>query len=337
MSKPTDPALIGAFVLGAAAFLVVAVLLFGGTELLTRKALLVSYFPDSVKGLREGSNVLLRGVRVGYVQLIQLQGRINEDKGTLDTLVEVVMEVDPASFSLFAEGEQLDEEGFARIPTAEYIDAGFRAQLGIDSYVTGQLLVELDFKPDTEAVFRGDDPPYPEVPTVPSDVQRALAGLQEFVTRLSNEIDIAKLLHDVQDMAAGLNELANSQDLRAALAGMNRLATTDVPTLARSLDASAEELRQLLGESRALVQRVDANVDPIVAELVPILQRMQEVMAASQTTLETASRQMRSDSELAVEVRTTLEELQGAARALRILLDYVDRHPEALLRGKGGQ
>jgi len=247
------------------------------------------------------------------------------------------MEVDPASFSLFAEGEQLDEEGFARIPTAEYIDAGFRAQLGIDSYVTGQLLVELDFKPDTEAVFRGNDPPYPEVPTVPSDVQRALAGLQEFVTRLSNEIDIAKLLHDVQDMAAGLNELANSQDLRAALAGMNRLATTDVPTLARSLDASAEELRQLLGESRALVQRVDANVDPIVAELVPILQRMQEVMAASQTTLETASRQMRSDSELAVEVRTTLEELQGAARALRILLDYVDRHPEALLRGKGGQ
>ncbi len=335
MSKPIDPALIGAFVLGAAAFLVMAVLLFGGTELLTRKALLVSYFPDSVKGLREGSNVLLRGVRVGYVQLIELQGRLDESRGTLDTLVEVVMEVDPASFSLFATGEQFDEEGYARMPTEEFIAAGIRAQLGIDSYVTGQLLVELDFKPDTEAIFRGDDPPYPEVPTVPSDVQRALAGLQDFVTRLSDGIDVTQLLHDVQGTAAGLNALANSEDLRGALAGVNRLTTTDVPALARSLDASAEELGQLLAESRTLVARVDAKIEPLGAELIPTLQRMQAVMVASQSTLELASRQLRSDSELGVEVRTTLEELQGAARALRVLVDYVDRHPEALLRGKG--
>jgi paraquat-inducible protein B len=280
--------------------------------------------------------VLLRGVRVGYVQLIQLQGRINEKAGTFDTLVEVVMEVDPASFTLFAEGQELDEEGFARIPTAEYVDAGFRAQLGIESYVTGQLLIELDFKPGTEAVFRGERPRYPEVPTVPSDVQRALAGVQDFITRLSNEIDVAQLLRDIQGTAAGLNALANSEDLRAALAGMNRITTTEAPTLVRSLDASAAELHSLLGDSRALVQRIDAQIDPIAAELVPALERMQGVLAASQTTLEIASRQMRSDSEIAVEVRTTLEELQGAARALRVLLDYVDRHPEALLRGKGG-
>jgi len=334
MSKATNPTLIGAFVIGAIALLVIAVLLFGGTELLTRKALLVSYFPDSVKGLREGSNVLLRGVRVGYVKEIHLQGRIDKQQGTLDTLVEVIMEVQPETFALFEQGERLEEITVSRLPTRQFVDAGFRAQLGIDSFVTGQLLVELDFKPDTQAVFRGEDTPYPEVPTIPSEVQRVLERVQNFVARLSTEIDATQLLHDIQDIAAGLNELANSEDLREALAGLNALANSDAPALIRTLDASATKLEALLEETRTLVRHVDGEIDPLVDEIVPTVRRLRDALAAGEATLAAASSQIRTDSELAIETSATLAELRSAARALTVLLDYVDRHPEALLRGK---
>jgi paraquat-inducible protein B len=338
MSKPTNPALIGAFVLGAIALLVVAVLLFGGTELFARKVLLVSYFPDSVKGLREGANVLLRGVRVGYVKTITLDGRINDERGTLDALVEVIMEVRPETFALFQQAGRSQEITMTRLPaeTEHFVDAGFRAQLGIDSFVTGQFLVELDFKPGTEAIFRGKSPPYPEVPTLPTGVQQAFERLQELIGRLSTELDTAQLLGDVQGIASGLNELANSQDLRDGFAGFNQLAGTDVPELVRALEQSAADLRGLLADTRSLVAHIDGQVEPVAAELVPAIRRLNDTLAAGEQALAAAAAQIRSDSEIAVEMNATLQELQGAARSLRILLDYVDRHPEALLRGKRG-
>jgi paraquat-inducible protein B len=334
VSKPTSPTLIGAFVLGAVFLLVVAVLVFGGTELLTRKAFLVSYFPDSVKGLRTGSNVVLRGVRVGYVKEIRLEGRIDNDGETLTTLVEVVMEVEPASFALFARGERLEQEQLARIPAKKFVDAGFRAKLGVDSFVTGQLLVELDFNPETEAIFRGEDPPYPEVPTIPSDVQQALERVQQFLGQLSEKVDIDRLLGDVQGIASGLNALANSDDLKQALAGASRLTNTDVPALIESLRDTTNQLQQVLRRTGELVEHVDARVDPIAEEIVPTIRRLQSVLASGESTLQAATRQLKSDSTLALEVGATLEEVQGAARAVRVLLDYVERHPEAFLRGK---
>jgi paraquat-inducible protein B len=44
----------------------------------------------------------------------------------------------------------------------------------------------------------------------------------------------------------------------------------------------------------------------------------------------------REDSSLIVNLTEALQELSRAARSLRALADYLDQHPEALLRGKGG-
>src|SRR5262249_52292544 len=128
MSKPSNPTMIGAFVLGAIVLLTAAVLLFGGAELFKRKLLLVSFFPESVKGLRQGSNVLLRGVRIGYVKAIQLQGRIQPDH-SLQTLVEVLMEVQPESFQLMSDGQALSESARQELGPKGLVDAGFRAKL----------------------------------------------------------------------------------------------------------------------------------------------------------------------------------------------------------------
>ncbi len=45
---------------------------------------------------------------------------------------------------------------------------------------------------------------------------------------------------------------------------------------------------------------------------------------------------MDGDSRLGYEALRTLRDVADAARSLKALADYLERHPDALLRGKGG-
>jgi len=198
MSKSSNLTVIGAFVLGAVLLLVVAALLFGGSALFASKRTLVSYFPGSVKGLREGSSVALNGVRVGYVKDLRLQGEIKPDR-SMAMLVMVTMEVVPASFELLPNGTEIGtEERLKLLSPEQYVKAGIRAKLGTESIVTGQLLVELDFRPEIAAVYRARRPGGPpEIPTIPGDVQQVVESLQSFFSKMTKEVDVEKLARDV--------------------------------------------------------------------------------------------------------------------------------------------
>ena len=65
------------------------------------------------------------------------------------------------------EGKQLDQTAE---PYPRLVQAGLRAQLALQSFVTGQLRVDLDFRPDTAAQLIGALPDIPEIPTVPSEL-----------------------------------------------------------------------------------------------------------------------------------------------------------------------
>ena len=67
MSKPADPKLIGAFVLGAVLLIIAGSIVLGGGKFFRRTMPVVMYFQGSVSGLSAGSSVNFRGVRVGQV------------------------------------------------------------------------------------------------------------------------------------------------------------------------------------------------------------------------------------------------------------------------------
>ena len=335
MSKPSNPTLIGSFVLGAVLLLVAAVLLFGGAALFASKRTFVSYFPSSVQGLTEGSSVVMNGVRVGYVKDIRLQGEVKPDR-SMDFLVQVTMEVTPSSYELSSNGTRLSAEQRQQLVTPEqFVDAGLRAKLALESFVTGQLLVELDFRPNTQPVFRapGKGGP-PEIPTVPGDVQQVLQRVQTFFAKIAGEVDVETLMKDVQGILTGMNQLANSQDLRTMIAGGSRLANDDIPRLTSSLERSLTELQAATKDARALVQHVDKQVDPLMSDLLPAVRRLDTTLKATEQTLQSVSGHLRDDSALAAEVRNTLLDLQSMSDAATALLLYLDEHPEALLRGK---
>lgn len=98
----------------------------------------------------------------------------------------------------------------------------------------------------------------------------------------------------------------------------------DVHTTVQSLDTTLKSADKLL-------KNLDSNVMP---ELNGILKDARSTMAVANKALGEVKATMSSDSPLQVDLRDTLHELGRAAQSLRVLGDYLERNPEALLRGK---
>ena len=333
MSKKANPTLIGAFVVGAVVLLAVGVTLFGGSELFARKSITVSFFPGSVKGLRVGSNVLFRGVRIGFVRDIQLLGDID----TLETLVRTEMEITPGVWRFTRDGKFLPEDAIEMIDDKDFEKAGLRARLGTESFVTGQLVVEMVFVPDTEAIFRDQIPEdrADEIPTIPSNVQQLIENVQRFVATLQDKVDFEEIAKNVQEALAGLNELANSEDLRKAIAGLERLANADqTQALPANLQSTLAEVRNASSNVSKLVNDLDSELVPIAGQLKDAISKLDGALGEAQTALAGISRQVSGETGLEFEVTTALREIREAARALRNFVNYLEKNPEALLRGK---
>ena len=332
MSKQASPTVIGAFVVGAVALIAIAVAIFGGGEYFATKNRFVTYFDGSVKGLRVGSNVLFRGVRIGYVADIDLVG----DVDTLETFVPVIIEVVPDTFRLSRGGKLLtDEEAVAAVDYEDMLDAGLKAQLGVESFITGQLLIQLDFHPDRPTVLRGQYPEYPEIPSIPSATQEVLEQVQSLFAEFQAELDVGELLRDIQASADGLNRLINSEELYGAVDGASTLLQSDdVQSIPADLRSAIKNVDLALSDIRALVLNADGQIETILSDIQPAAQRLDATLASLQKVLDTVEDQIQSDSETAYQFNRTLREVEDAARSFRIFMDYIERDPSALIRGK---
>lgn len=331
MSKQSNPTMIGAFVVGAVALLALAVAIFGGSELLARKTMLVTYFDGSVKGLRSGSNVVFRGVRVGFVRRIALLTDIE----TLAPKIEVTMELLPDSIEVLRQGQRIEGALGSVLTIEQLVDAGFSAQLGSESFVTGQLLVELDFRPSQDLELYASKPPYPEIPSVPSEIQQAIQRFQSVVADIEQNVDFAQLSERLFSMLRGLDELANSADLRASLSGFNTMINADdMQGLPAALQEAVSDLRGTIRDAGELIGNMDGEVSDLAAELKPAVARLNGTLTELETTLQAARQQISGESTQMYQLRSTLKAVEDAAASMRAFFDYMERNPEALLRGK---
>lgn len=336
MSNRSNPAVIGSFVLGAIALLVIAVMVFGGSQLFSPKRYLVTYFDGSVKGLRVGSNVLFRGVRIGYVTDIEVVTDPDVDRFGIPVTFQIL----PDAFKVSSPEGEL--QGFPSTGQGERIDAlikrGLRAKLETESFVTGQLLIQLDFYPTLPAVFRGVKPRYQEIPSVPSDIQQVLERLQRFAKALGEKVDSDQLIADFQGILSGLNRLANSPELAATVAGMDKLANSpDTQALPGDLRRAVNTLTATLDETRQAVARLDQNVGPLASDAHQALSALNVALERAAGTLQETEALLSQEGAAKVELVRTLNEVQQAARSLRLLADYLALQPEALIRGKPDQ
>ena len=143
MNKKISPAMIGAFVLGAVALIVIAILVFGSGRLFRQTREFVLYFEHSVNGLRIGAPVKIKGVEIGSVKDI----RLLVGQGTAGDKIPVIIEIDLKKLTrrgaTVAAETAVDPEAMQKV----IVDRGLRGQLDMESLVTGLLYVALDFFP----------------------------------------------------------------------------------------------------------------------------------------------------------------------------------------------
>ena len=95
--------------------------------------------------------------------------------------------------------------------------------------------------------------------------------------------------------------------------------------MGEDLSQSLAALRETMQATNALLARLDQET---ATELTKTLQQ-------TRRTLANAEKMLAPNSSLQAEAHRALSELSSAARSFRIMADYLERHPEALIRGKG--
>ncbi len=336
MAKQWNKTVIGAFVMSGIVLLIVSVILFGGGRFFVERQRFVLFFQGSIRGLAAGAPVVLQGVQVGSVERIFLQ----EDPESGSLRIPVIISLVP---------DQIDTGGVAiddlEASIQNMIARGLKGQLTIQSLVTGQLVIELDFYPDLAVRLVGSDLPYPEIPTIPSSLEQIARTLEKIpveqlfekligavagIERTINSPETKEALQALQQTALGAERLVNGAD--AVVAGANRT----IQNIDRQVGALGASLKTVTDNAGRVLQHIDAQVAPLGQEARQTLDATRRLLAEAQNTVAGVDGFVGERSELRQRLNRSLEEISAAARALRSLSDLLERHPEVLLRGKSG-
>ena len=330
MNKKISPAVIGAFVLGAVALIIIAILVFGSGRLFRHTTDFVLYFDNSVNGLRIGAPVKIKGVEVGSVKDIRLHLE-GEEEAKIPVIIEIDLEKFVSRGAAQAAKTAVDREALQRA----IVDRGLRGQLEMESLVTGLLFVALDFFPGTpiNLVQRENaDNKYPEIPTLPTSLEQAKDAVTQIFNKLE-EIDFKALIASLESTVDGINRTVNSPDLEATIRSLKQTmpkvdqAVLSIRDLAVTLNDNskslAANLEQTTVDTRASLKQADEALRQATATM--------KSAEAAVTNIETLTD---LDSPVNYELVKGLREVSAAARSLRSLTGYLERNPRALIFGK---
>jgi paraquat-inducible protein B len=330
MSKKISPAMIGAFVLGAVALIVVAIMVFGSGRLFRQTREFVLYFDNSVNGLRIGAPVKIKGVEVGSVKDIRLQLEQNKE-----IKIPVIIEIDLKKFTSRGATQAVETATDRRALNRVIVERGLRGQLEMESLVTGLLFVALDFFPGTpiNLVQRtGDDYRYPEIPTLPTTLEQAKDAVTQIYRKLE-EIDFKALIGSLEATVDGIKRTVNSPELEAAIRSLNQ-------TMPK-LDDAVVSLRDLAVTLNDNSKSLAENLEQTTIDTRTSLKQADEMLRQATATMKSAEAAVTGiesltylDSPVNYELVKGLREVSAAARSLRSLTGYLERNPRALIFGR---
>jgi paraquat-inducible protein B len=266
----------------------------------TSKARFVLHFEESVRGLAVGAPVEFKGIKIGSVTAIRLE--YEPRSGTF--LIPVVIEIEPERV---LERAPARGDGLRAAPQATFqalVKRGLRARLQTASLLTGQLFVELDMHPKSKVRLVQAGGPYPELPTIPGGFGQMTVSIESILAKL-DRIDLEAIGADLQGTFAGTSKLANQPELQRSVA---------------DLAASIASLRSIL-------QKVDQRAEPLAANLDKALVSARETLALLEGALA-------PDSPLHERTVRLADELAEATRAIRALVDLLQRDPQSVMFGR---
>jgi len=334
--KRVDPRVIGTFVVGAILLGVAGLLFYGPGGLLSETELYVLHFDSSVKGLNVGSPVRFRGVKIGQVKEINVRVRPED----FDFRIPVVIEIETSRIE--ADGSKQDILSALKTslngekPIQALVNKGLRAQLELDSLVTGQLYVNFDMFPNAPINLLGYSADHMELPTIPSSLGE--------LTKTFEDLPLRQLAEKLVRAADGFERLITSPSLHGGLSRFDET-MSQLNLLLTNINAQVgpltKSLHQTLQQTQTTLKHLDDKVDPMSTDFHSAQQSLDSALekfsAASEQTEETMERWKalaRTDSQLQQNLTQTLKEISKAARSVRYLTTALERDPQLLLRGR---
>jgi paraquat-inducible protein B len=252
-------------------------------------------FEQAQRGLVAGAPIDMLGVDIGNVRSVAL----SQVPKTGNFLVEVFADIYPLRLGSVRR-QFVTPAGSTERADALFlkrgVDHGLRAQVRTGNLLTGQLYVALDFMPKSPKATLDARANPPTIPTVRGTLSDLQPQLAEIVARLGK---------------VKFDEIGS--ELQGTL---------------RSASAAGNGLQETLASANAAIRQLTPEAQRALADV-------QKTLTSAQDTLAVLDRNvLQGDAAVQRNVNQALVEMQRAARALRVLADYLQLHPESLLRGK---
>ena len=273
-----------------------------------RDALFIQKIPfqlhlaGSAEGLSAGAVVRMRGIRIGEVTDVHME----YDAATHQMTVPVTIEIEPQRVRILHSDQSEAGLAAAGLEARSYaafklfVARGLRARLASGNLLTGQKIISLDFVQNAPAAGMIEGGLYPEIPMIASN-------------DLDSIMQSAKTLLDgLQGTVAALNHIVTSPETKQSL---------------RSLDRSLANLDRLTHDA-------SVQTGPLLASLRLVSHSADQTLKQATTTLAVTGDAFGSEADAGGDLAGTLNEVKQAARSLRALADYLEIHPESLIRGK---
>ncbi len=266
---------------------------------------MVTYFKSSVSGLTRGSAVEVFGIQIGTVTDV----RLVMEPGAKNVRARVAFELQPER--VFPESELKRQAGPHEV-TESLVREGMRAVLESSNFLTGQKDIALEFIPNAPPATLGQEGDALLLPSQNGGLDNITNSLSDIATKL-DAIPFDQIGKNLNSALASLSQTLSGPDIRTAL---QRLSAT-------------------LGDVQHLVHNTDKGLQPVLKRLPQMSADLQQALGRVNAALGEGGYGGNSDFQR--NLSNLLDQVNDAARSIRLLADFLDRHPEALIRGRTSQ
>jgi paraquat-inducible protein B len=264
----------------------------------------VAYFTGSVAGLAPDAPVMLHGIRIGAVQSVELR----YDKQRDDVVVPVRFELEPGRIADL----KVAPDGGLDAQMGEVVRRGLRVRLESANLLTGQKQLAIELASNAPpAELQKQDGAY-VIPTVAGGSAGDIATAASELMGKLQSMPFEQIGQNLNQLLAGASGLVNDSGLRQTVAS----------------------LQATLAETQALVGRLNTASEPLVQKLPEMATALDGAVKHLNTLVGSMDRGYGASSDLHNQASRLLSQLNETAQSFRMFADLLQRHPEALIRGR---
>ncbi len=271
----------------------------------TKQLSFVTYFTSSVSGLARGSPVVVFGIQIGVVTDVKLI--LDKDHGLARARVTYSLQPE----RVFAD-DAVNREADPEVVTSALVRQGMRAVLESSSFITGQKSISLEYVPNAPHAEIGHEGDALVMPSQGGGIDNITSSLSDIATKIDH-IPFEDIGRNLNETLASVNRTVSGPDVQLAL----------------------QKLRETLTDVQHLVRHTDQGMTPVLQRLPKISEQLQQAVEHANAALGESGYGGNSDFQR--NISRLLDQVNDAARSIRLLADYLGRHPEALIRGRTGQ